>query len=61
MKFVMVINFKMPSIVGILKFITRIKDIIYSSEQEIASFVNVLIFMNILNFMLKSMSMKSFK
>ena len=32
--FVQVINFKMPRIVGILKFMTGTNDIVYCSEQE---------------------------
>ena len=34
MNFVLVINSKMPTIVGILDFITRTDDIGYGSEQE---------------------------
>ena len=42
-KFVLVINFKMPTFVGILKFMTRANGIILYSEQ-IASFVCILKF-----------------
>ena len=32
MKFALVINFKMPTIIGILKFIIRANDIVYYTE-----------------------------
>ena len=53
MKFVLVINVKMPTNVGILTFITRTRDIYCCSELEITSFICILIVMKIVKFMLK--------
>ena len=51
MKYVLDINFKMPTIGGILKFITRKKDIFCYPEQEYRH-IKFFIFMKIANFML---------
>ena len=50
MDFVPVIYFKMPTIVGILKCITRTNEIFYWSVQKMTSIVSILILMNDLKF-----------
>ena len=57
MKFVLIIKFKMSTIVGILKFITRTNDIVCCYEQikllHLFLYFDILIFLKISNFLLK--------
>ena len=54
MKFFLLINVKMPTIVGILTFISRKNSILGLSEPKKAEFLNIFILTSILNFMLNS-------
>ena len=47
MNFFLLINVKMPTIVGILTFMSRIKSIIGLSESENAEFLNIFLLMSI--------------
>ena len=58
MKFILLINVKMPTIVGILTFIGMIKQHLRDLEHETSSFVGILIFMSNCNFVLSELSMK---
>ena len=53
MEYVPVINFKMPAIVGILKFMTGQMTVSAVQSKNIASFDGIFILMKITNFMLK--------
>ena len=52
LKFVQVINFIMPTIVGILNFMTRKMTFSIDLSKKFASFVSILILLRFLNFML---------
>ena len=51
-KFILLINVKMPTIVGILTFISMINTHLRDLEQEISLFAGILVFMSSLNFVL---------
>ena len=54
MKFFLLINVKMPTIVGILTFMSGKNSILDLSEPKKAEFPDIFILMGILNFMLNS-------
>ena len=51
-KFILLINVGMPTIVGILTFISMINTTSERLKQETSSFVGILVFMSIWNFVL---------
>ena len=53
MKLILLINVKMPTIVGILTFISMIKQHLRGLKQETSSYDGTLIFMSSWNFMLR--------
>ena len=52
MEFILLINVKMPTTVGILTFVSRINDWLSQFKSEIPYFLSNLMFMSSLNFML---------
>ena len=46
MKFIVLINVKMPTIVGILTFISMINQRLRDLKQETTSFVDILVFVS---------------
>ena len=52
MKFILLINVRMPAIAGILTFISRINDCFYDLNLKVSLILVFVIFMGILDFML---------
>ena len=60
MNFILLINVQMPTIVGILTFISMINTKTERLKQETSSFVDILVFMSSYNFVLSYEHEKSF-